>query len=237
MNKAKEKLVLALDVSSWDEAKVLVRDLARSVGVFKVGKQLFTRVGPDAVRFIHDQGAQVFLDLKFHDIPNTVYEACLAACELSVKMFNVHASGGSEMMKAAVRARVAARSKINGNQILGVTVLTSLNENALHAELRVSGSVSDYVLHLAKLAQKSGLNGVVASPHEIATIRDVCGPNFTILTPGVRPTWAEVGDQKRVMTPREAIQAGADYIVIGRPITGAKDKVGAAKKILEEMML
>lgn len=236
MNKAKEKLVLALDVSSWDEAKVLVRDLARSVGVFKVGKQLFTRIGPDVVRFIHDQGAQVFLDLKFHDIPNTVYEACLAACELGVKMLNVHASGGLEMMKAAARARVAAKSKINMNQILAVTVLTSLNENSLHAELKVSGSVSDHVLHLAKLAKASGLNGVVASPHEIVTIRDVCGSDFTILTPGVRPAWAAEGDQKRVMTPKQAIQAGADYIVVGRPITGAKDKVGAAKKILEEML-
>jgi orotidine-5'-phosphate decarboxylase len=235
MNKNREKLVIALDVSSWDDAKSLVRDLASCVGVFKVGQQLFTRIGPDVVRFIHDQGAQVFLDLKFHDIPNTVYEACLVACELGVKMFNVHASGGLEMMKAAARARMAARPKVNSNQILGVTVLTSLNENTLHAELRISGSVSDYVLHLAKLAQKSGLNGVVASPHEIATIRDICGVNFTILTPGVRPTWAEVGDQKRVMTPKEAIQAGADYIVVGRPITGAKDKVGATKKILEEI--
>ncbi len=227
------KICLALDVDSLDKAKKLITDLAPHVGVFKVGKELFTRVGPAIVDYIHQAGGKVFLDLKYHDIPNTVQKAALAACDLGVFMFNVHAGGGTEMMQAA--AEGVKKSKNPKTIVLGVTVLTSINQQTLNNDMRVAGTVADHVVHLAKLAKNSGLSGVVASPQEIKLIRAACGKDFVILTPGVRPDWAAAGDQKRVMTPKEAIAAGADYIVIGRPITGDKDPVAAAKRILAEI--
>lgn len=231
----KEKLVLALDVESFNEAKKIVDELHDYVGVFKVGKQLFTNVGPKIVEYINSKKAKVFLDLKYHDIPNTAQGASKAAAELGVFMFNVHCVGGSAMMKAAI-AGVKSAGKTNKEvKVLGVTVLTSINENILHDEIHVNDILEDYVAHLALLAKNAGLQGVVASPKEIKLIREECGKDFIILTPGVRPEWASSNDQKRVMTPKEAIDAGADYIVVGRPILAAKDKKEAVKKILKEI--
>ena len=256
-NNNKDKLVLALDVETFEEAKKIVDELHDLVGVFKVGKQLFTNVGPKIVEYINSKKAKVFLDLKYHDIPNTVQGASKAAANLGVFMFNVHCAGGSEMMKAAIAgvksANTGEKAAANKNtaskngrdpkeksgkndvKVLGVTVLTSINENILHDEIHVNNILEDYVAHLALLAKNSGLHGVVASPKEIKLIREECGKDFIILTPGVRPEWAAAGDQKRVMTPKEAIDAGADYIVVGRPILAAKDRKEAAKKILEEI--
>jgi len=231
--KNKDKLVLALDVDSFEEAKKIVDELHDLVGVFKVGKQLFTSVGPKIVEYINSKKAKVFLDLKYHDIPNTVQGASKAAAELGVFMFNVHCVGGSEMIKAAVAGIKSSKNK--DTIVLGVTVLTSISAEMLNEEMHITDILEDYVAHLALLAKKSGLQGVVASPKEIKLIREVCGKDFIILTPGVRPEWAATGDQKRVMTPKEAIDAGADYIVIGRPILAAKNRKEAAKKILEEI--
>lgn len=229
----KEKLCLPLDVSDFDQAKRLIDELADVVGVFKVGKQLFTKVGPPVVEYIHKQGGRVFLDLKFHDIPNTVKGASQSCVDLGVFMFNVHAGGGLAMMQAAAEAVVKADPK---PVVLGVTVLTSLSESVLQEELGVRRSLKDHVRSLAELTKKSGLSGVVASPHEIALIREACGADFVILTPGVRPSWAAKGDQERVMTPGEAVKAGADFIVVGRPITQSKDPREAAIRVVEEMM-
>lgn len=227
------KLCLALDVDSFDEAKIIIDELHDCVGVFKIGKQLFTKVGPKIVDYVQNKKSRVFLDLKFHDIPNTVSKASEAAARMGVCMFNVHATGGSEMMRAALEG-----IRNSGNLktiVLGVTVLTSISENILKNEMHVTENLEDHVTHLAKLAKKSGLSGVVASPQEIRIIRQTCGENFIILTPGVRPDWAGQDDQKRVMTPREAIQAGADFIVIGRPILKATDRREAAEKIIKEI--
>jgi orotidine-5'-phosphate decarboxylase len=228
-----DKLCLALDVATFGEAKVLIDELHGSVGVFKIGKELFTGVGPKIVEYAHDKKSRVFLDLKFHDIPNTVRKASEAAARMGVFRFNVHASGGSEMMKAAVQG-----VKDSGNTktlVLGVTVLTSMNEVVLKNEIHVTGNLQDHVIHLAKLAQTSGLSGIVASPQEIKLIRQACGPDFKIVTPAVRPEWASQDDQKRVMTPREAIQSGADFIVVGRPILKASNRREAAEKIIKEI--
>ncbi len=214
----KSKLIVALDVDSNEQATTLVRDLAEVVDIFKVGSQLFTRVGPRIVEFIRDAGKDVFLDLKFHDTPNTVAKAVESAAALKVFMLTVHACGGAEMLKAAAR-RIPGRPVI-----LGVTVLTS-----------VSGNVAAEVLRYAKLAKDCGLSGVVASPHEIKTLRKALGGKFVIVTPGIRPSWAEAGDQKRVMTPADAVAVGASYIVIGRPIITAPRPLSAALRITTEM--
>lgn len=230
---ASNKLCLALDVALFDEAKAIIDELHDSVGVFKIGKELFTSVGPKIVEYIHGKKSRVFLDLKFHDIPNTVRKASEAAARMGVFMFNVHASGGSEMMKAAIQG--VKDSGHTKTLVLGVTVLTSMNEAVLKNEVHVTGNLREYVIHLAKLAQTSGLSGVVASPLEIKMIRQACGSDFKIITPGVRPEWAGQDDQKRVMTPREAVQAGADFIVVGRPILKAANCREAAEKILKEV--
>ncbi len=232
-----EKLILALDVGTADEAAKLVKLLQGRVGAFKVGLQLFTANGPSLVRIIQEKNAKVFLDLKFHDIPNTVAQAVTQACKLGIFMLNLHASGGSEMMKAAVKT--AKNNPPTGNAfrpiLLAVTVLTSLNESILGEELAIQRPLREHVVHLAWMAQESGLDGVVASPQEIREIRAACGEDFLIITPGVRPSWAAPGDQKRIMTPREAIEAGADYIVVGRPILAAPDPARAADRIIEEI--
>lgn len=229
----KDKLCVALDTDSFDKAKHLVNELHDSVGLFKVGKELFTRAGPPIVDFIHSKGCKVFLDLKYHDIPNTVKAAGSAASDLGVFMFNVHACGGSAMMRAAVQG--VQESSNQNTRILAVTVLTSLDQKTLNDEILVNENLEKYVVHLAQLAKSSGLSGVVASPKEIKLIRDACGPRFIILTPGIRPIWFESNDQKRIMTPKEACEAGANFIVIGRPITQAKEPREAAEKILQEM--
>jgi orotidine-5'-phosphate decarboxylase len=232
---ARERLIFALDVDSIDEARKWVELLSGKVGVFKVGKQLFTRCGPEVVRMIRSAGGEVFLDLKFHDIPNTVAMAALEASGLDVKMLNVHALGGSTMMRrtvAAVHERYAARE--DRPLLLAVTVLTSSDEQTLR-EIGIDRSVEEMVVRLARLAREAGMDGVVASPREVETIRRTCGEDFVIVTPGVRPSFAATDDQVRIATPGAAVAAGADYLVVGRPISQAQDPLQAAGSIVEEM--
>jgi orotidine-5'-phosphate decarboxylase len=228
MTKAAEKIIVALDVESKKEALDLVAQLREQISFFKVGLQLYTAAGTDVVREILREGAKVFLDLKLHDIPNTVAGAVAASNELGVHMLTVHLSGGSAMLKAAVDAKSAKLS------LLGVTVLTSIDEVTLR-EIGINVSVGEQAKRLAKLGADLGLDGLVASPHEIQMLRASLGDKVKIVTPGVRPNWAETGDQKRFMTPKEAIQHGADYLVIGRPITGHANPREAVQKILEEI--
>lgn len=237
MSRAKERLIIALDVDTAGEAEVLVSRLQDHVGLFKVGMQLFNSEGPDIIKRIHRLGGRVFLDLKLHDIPNTVGQAAAVLTRLGVFMFNVHTAGGSEMMRkaAAGAVRSAGEAGVSLPLVIGVTVLTSINQAIMENEIGIPGGIQDQVVKWAKLAKESGLNGVVSSPKEIAAIRDACGPDFVIITPGVRPEWAAVNDQKRVMTPKEAVKAGATYLVVGRPITGAADPVKAANMIVNEM--
>ncbi|HEY7746397.1 MAG TPA: orotidine-5'-phosphate decarboxylase [Desulfuromonadales bacterium] len=237
-DEARKKLIFALDFDAFAEAEKWVRLLCGQVGVFKVGKQLFTRCGPDVVRMVRAEGGEVFLDLKYHDIPNTVAMAGVEACRLGVRMFNVHALGGREMMAktvAEVDARYARGSK-ERPLLLAVTILTSSSEETLR-EVGIERPVREMVPRLARLAQAAGMDGVVASPQEVDLIRAACGADFAIVTPGVRPASAALDDQKRVMTPGEAIAAGADYLVIGRPISAAADPVAVAERILDEMAL
>ncbi len=233
---ARDRLIFALDVDSMAEAEGWVRRLNGRVGVFKVGKQLFTRCGPEVVRMIREAGGEVFLDLKYHDIPNTVAMAGVEACRLGVRMFNVHALGGREMMAATVTAvdRLFPRGSAGRPLLLAVTILTSANAETLR-EIGIDRPVIEMVPRLARLAQEAGMDGVVASPREVELIRQVCGSEFAVVTPGVRPADAALDDQKRVMTPGEAIAGGADYLVIGRPISAAADPEAAVARILEEM--
>jgi orotidine-5'-phosphate decarboxylase len=237
VNSSRNPLVVALDVGTASEALALVESLRGIVGMFKVGKQLFTAAGPDVVREIIAMGERVFLDLKFHDIPNTVAKAGVEATRLGVSIFNLHALGGSQMMQAAVKAvnETAEREKIARPLILGVTVLTSQTQASLH-EIGIERPLEDEVVSLAHLCEAAGIDGVVASPHEIIPIRNVVKkPGFVILTPGVRPAGMAFDDQSRVMTPAEAMRAGANYLVIGRPITAAADPTSAAQMIISEI--
>src|SRR5215212_2622441 len=228
---AKDKLIIALDVETPTKALDLVRQLHNVAGMFKVGSQLFTSAGPQIVRDIIALDAKVFLDLKFHDIPHQVAGAARAAAELGVSLFTVHASGGSEMMRRAVEAI----SETGETKVLAITVLTSIDQNVL-SQIGVSSSPGDSVLRLVKLAEASGVDGVVASPQEIETIRRaVPNQNFLIVTPGIRPSTSDSEDQKRVARPAAAITAGASYLVVGRPITGAADPLEAAREIIGEM--
>lgn len=227
-------ILVALDVDSPNKALALADALRGAVGGFKIGKQLFTAAGPDMVRELTKRGDRVFLDLKFHDIPNTVAGAVQSAVGTGAWMVNVHASGGSAMMQAAAGAAAKAASAHGSAKplVIGVTVLTSMNDAALK-EVGVDRPMVDQVVHLATLAKASGLDGVVASPQEITAIRAACGPSFHIVTPGIRPADQQgKDDQARTLTPAEAIQAGATYLVIGRPITGAPDPRRAAEAIL-----
>ena len=235
---SKEKIILALDVSTEGDAIELVKELKDHVGAFKVGLELFNSTGPRIFESLRRAGAgRIFYDGKFHDIPNTVAGAARAAVRMGIWMFNVHAPGGSAMMRAASDAASdeADRLGIERPLILGVTVLTSISEGVLHHELSVPILLQNQVTHLASLAQASGLDGVVASPHEIGQVKSACGPGFLVVTPGVRPAWAAANDQARIMTPSAAVQAGADYLVIGRAITGASDRTAAAQRIIEEL--
>ncbi|MDR1160042.1 MAG: orotidine-5'-phosphate decarboxylase [Syntrophomonadaceae bacterium] len=236
--KPKKRIILALDVNSKDEAVDLVKKLAGHVGVFKVGMQLYNLAGPDIVHCINDLGGQVFIDLKFHDIPNTVASAGKVMAGLNCFMFNVHAAGGRVMLKAAAQAvkEEALRLRRAPPKILAVTVLTSISQKELEDEMLIKGrAVEQVVSTWAEMAQQSGIDGVVCSPQEITAIRERCGPDFIIVTPGIRPQWAEEGDQKRITTPRQALDAGADYMVIGRPIIKAYDPVEAVKLIIDEL--
>jgi orotidine-5'-phosphate decarboxylase len=232
-----ERVIIALDVDTADEARTLINELRGEVAAFKIGLQLFTAACPDFVREVAGEH-RVFLDLKFHDIPNTVAKASVEATRLGVWMFNVHSSGGGEMMRATVRAvdDVCAREDRNRPVIIGVTVLTSSDANTLR-ESGIERAAEDHVLHLARLTAECGLDGVVASPMEIAAVRKAVGKSgFLIVTPGVRPEFATKDDQKRVMTPRQAVLLGSDYLVIGRPVLRAEDRVAALRKIREEMV-
>lgn len=234
---ARERLVLALDVDDFKKANELVDRLSDYVGVFKIGSQLFTAEGAKVVNMVNERGGKVFLDLKFHDIPNTVARAAEVATKLGVYIFNIHTSGGYEMMKAAAEESKKTSLSLGTRKplILGVTLLTSINQEILEKEIGIKKILKEQVVHLAKLAKDAGLDGVVASSWEIKEIRKTCGEDFVILTPGIRPVGKSSDDQKRVMTPREAIKLGSDFLVIGRPIRNAANPVEAAKNILKEM--
>ena len=228
MTRAADKIIVALDIATKEKALELVEQLGGEISFFKIGLQLYTVEGPEIVRAVLATGAKVWLDLKLHDIPNTVARAVESASHLGVQMLTIHLSGGSEMIRAATGARA------NNIMILGVTVLTSATEQTLR-EIGIADNVADQVLRLARLGAQAGIDGVVASPHEIKTLRCEFGGKIKIAVQGIRPTWAEPGDQKRFMTPRQAIEAGADYIGIGRPITSHPNPREAVAKILDEL--
>lgn len=234
----RERILVALDTPDLDRAVALAAQLRGQVGGFKVGLEICTAIGaPQVVQAIAAVGGSVFLDLKLHDIPNTVAGAVRAVCALgpAVRMLTLHCTGGSAMLRAAV---AAAQSMPYRPLLLGVTVLTSLDAAALAGELQVRQDVADYVVHLARMARDCGLDGVVASPHEVGVIRAAC-PDVRIVTPGIRPLWAGEGDQRRVMPPAAALRAGADYLVIGRPMTSPPAAIGdpaaAAARIVAEL--
>lgn len=235
-----DKLLIALDVEDGRRARDLVASLGDWAGGFKIGSRLFTLEGPAIVGELAARGARIFLDLKFHDIPNTVAQAVEAAAATGAWMVNVHASGGTAMMQAAARARTDVEQRLGrpAPLVIAVTVLTSMDELALRA-IGVERPLLPHVVHLARMAQDAGLDGVVASPHETAAIRNACGDQFVIVTPGIRGASADPDrqDQVRTMGPRDAIRAGASYIVVGRPIIAAGDPTAAAKAIADELTL
>ncbi|WP_281253734.1 Orotidine 5'-phosphate decarboxylase [Sporomusa silvacetica DSM 10669] len=236
MEQVRNRLIVALDFASMAEVRELVESLGDAVSYYKVGMQLFYGVGMECLTYLREKGKDVFLDLKMHDIPNTVAQGAASLTRLGVAMINVQASGGPAMMRAAAEqvAETAASLNIPRPKLIAVTVLTSMNDTEW-AALRSATSISEQVVHLAKLAQDAGLDGVVASPQEAEQIRKVCGEDFAIVTPGVRPQGSALNDQSRVATPVDALQAGAHYLVIGRPITKAENPRAAALSILEEM--
>lgn len=227
MISSRERLIVALDVSSPAEAQKLVGAIGESVEIYKVGMQLYTAAGPCMVRDLISAGKKIFLDLKYHDIPNTVGAAVGEAAQLGVSMLTVHASGGSKMLSAAAEAK-------RNVQILAVTVLTSMNDDDV-AEVGIAGRLDDQVLRLGRLALDAGCDGLVSSAREVQRLRSRLGTDFLIVTPGVRPAGAAHGDQARVVTPAEAISLGATHIVVGRPITAADDPAREAEKILKEI--
>jgi len=228
MTKAADKIIVALDVPTKKEALKLVEKLRDQISFFKIGLQLYTEEGPGIVRTVSATGSKVWLDLKLHDIPNTVAKAVESASRLGVQMLTIHLSGGSEMVRAATAAR------IKNMLLLGVTVLTSATEETLR-EIGIQGKIDDQVLRLAKLGVEAGIDGVVASPHEIKSLRREFGNKIRIVVPGIRPNWSEPGDQRRTMTPGEALEAGADYLVIGRPIVAHPNPNEAVAKVLGEL--
>ena len=240
--RAREKVCLPLDgLHSLREVEALVRELSPLVGLFKVGKESFTRFGPPVVRLVREHGAGVFLDLKFHDIPNTVRGAARAAAEMGVAMFNVHAVGGSAMMLAA---RAGVEEAVSGAgsgdrkapRVIAVTVLTSIDEAILNRECGVQGAVEDQVLRLAKLTEASGLDGIVCSAADMHVLRGELKPSFLFVTPGIKGTTTPAGDdQKRVLSPGRAIAAGSSLLVVGRAITAAPDRKEAALEVLEDI--
>jgi orotidine-5'-phosphate decarboxylase len=233
-----DRLLVALDVDHADRALALAEQVRGIAGGLKVGSRLFTMAGPDLVRRLVDSGARVFLDLKFHDIPNTVAQAVDAAVRTGAWMINVHASGGSAMMQAAARAAADAATAAGRPSplVIAVTVLTSMDQDAL-IQTGVTRPLLDHVLMLARMAHDAGMQGVVASPHETAAIRQTCAADFAIVTPGIRGASAgqEKNDQARTMGPAEAVKAGATYIVVGRPIIAAPDPKAAAQAIVKEL--
>ncbi len=233
----REKIIVALDTADMRYAKKIIRLLKDTIKMFKVGNEFFTANGPKAVQAVKEAGAEVFLDLKYHDIPNTVAQAARAAVRLGVHLFNVHVAGGLQMMQEACVAVAdeARKANVPAPKLIGVTLLTSLNQQDVTKQIGLTKTIDEIVLGYAELAQKAGLDGVVASAKEISLIRSKLGSNFLIVTPGIRPSWAERGDQERVMTPSEALDLGANYLVIGRPITEAEDPKAAAERIFQEL--
>lgn len=228
-------IMVALDVPDADEALALAGRLAGIPVWMKVGMELFYAAGPDVVRRLKDQGHRIFLDLKFHDIPNTVRGAARSATRLGVDMFNVHAAGGGAMMRAAA---LGAREAADGGPlplVIAVTQLTSTSEETMRREIGIDAPLEDVVLRYARLAREAGLDGVVSSAREAAAVKAVCGAGFVTVTPGIRPAGADAGDQARVMTPMAALSAGADYLVVGRPITQAADPREALLQLAEEI--
>ena len=219
---------MALDFPTQAKALALVSVLSGSVSTYKIGLQLYTSAGPAIVQAVAATGANIFLDLKLHDIPNTVAKAVTAAGELGVQMLTLHLSGGSAMLNAAVEGKPPQLS------LLGVTVLTSATQETL-GEIGVDSGLQDQVIRLAELGKNSGVDGLITSPHEVGVLRARLGPEITLVTPGVRPAWAAADDQKRFTTPRDALKNGADYLVIGRPITAAADPKAALERVVEEM--
>ena len=232
----KNPIIAALDVPDAEQAIKLAEAIAPAVGAFKIGKELFVSAGPDIVKRVRDTGASVFLDLKFHDIPNTVAKAVASATRLDVQMLTVHTCGGSTMLKGALEGATKAAEE-TGNEpplVLGVTVLTSMDDSDLN-EVGVGKAPQDQVIDLAKMATEADLKGLVCSPKEITALREVLPTEVKLVTPGIRPAGSDSGDQKRVMTPSEAVQAGADWLVIGRPIYAADNPRAAAESILESL--
>ncbi len=234
----KEKLIISLDVPELNYALELLDKFEDQIEIYKVGLELFTSAGPKIIEELHKRNKRVFLDLKFHDIPNTVTKAAIAATRLGVYMFNVHASGGLEMMKKCKEAVVELCLKENMKKprILGVTVLTSMSQQVLKDEIGIQHSLNTHVRHLSGLALKAGLDGVVASGHETARVKSHCGNGFLIVTPGIRPSWQPSDDQHRTMMPKQALREGADYIVMGRAILTHPDPLRAIELISAEML-
>jgi orotidine-5'-phosphate decarboxylase len=224
----RDRLIVALDFPTQAKALALVSALSGSVSTYKIGLQLYTAAGPAILQAVAGSGARIFLDLKLHDIPNTVAKTVAAASELGVAMLTVHLSGGAAMLKAAMEAKPPHLS------LLGVTVLTSATQETL-GEIGVDAAMPDHVMHLAVLGQKAGIDGLITSPQEVGPLRQRLGSEIVLVTPGVRPLWAVADDQKRFTTPAEAIKNGADYLVVGRPITAAADPRDAVERIVEEL--
>ena len=224
----RERLIVALDFPSQEKALALVSTLGDSGSFYKIGLQLYTAAGPAVVQAVAARGAKIFLDLKLHDIPNTVAHAVAAAGELGVSLLTVHLSGGGAMLDAAVKAKRA------GLSLLGVTVLTSATRETLR-QVGITSPVRDQVLRLAELGREAGVDGLITSPEEVAALREKLGNEMLLVTPGIRPAWGTADDQKRFATPRQAISAGADYLVVGRPVTRAPDPRAAVEKIVEEI--
>ena len=233
----KEKIVLALDVETFEEAKNLVDELSDYVGTFKVGLQLYTGFGNEIIDYIKNKNSNFFLDVKLMDIPNTVKKASENVVLRGANFYNVHALGGLEMMKQSKEGAYLAAQKMGKKPpiILAVTVLTSISQEVLNDEIEINKDVKTLAITLAKLAKQAGLDGVVASVHELSAIKEACGADFKVLCPGIRPSWSLKDDQKRIATPKNAILNGADYLVIGRAVTATQNRVEAMKKIYEEI--
>lgn len=234
---AKERIILALDVNDINTAKNIVIELKDYVGFFKVGLQLFTSCGFEAIKMIKENGGNVYCDFKFNDIPNTVAHACSNLIKNNIDFFNIHLQGGSKMVSQAVKASKETSKElgIENPTILGVSLLSSFGQRTLTQELCVEKNIEEYIMQLALMAKETGLDGIVAGASEARRIRNELGKDFIILCPATRPTWAAVNDQVRVDTPTEAINAGVDYLVIGRPVTEAPDKISAVNLIIDEI--
>ncbi len=236
--KMKERLIVALDVADRKEAFQMVKQLDGAVGAYKIGMQLYNSEGPDIVRDIQLLGGKVFVDLKFHDIPNTVAQVTRVITKRRAFMFTLHASGGFKMLYDSNKAALdeAQKEGVEKPLAVAVTVLTSMSQKVFEEEVGIKRLIADQVKEWALLSQKAGLDGVVCSPWEITPIREACGGDFVIVTPGVRPVWAASNDQERIMTPGEAIQRGATYLVVGRPITNHSDPRAASEMVIDEML-